>query len=132
MPSNEEITARVEARTMADECHQLAIEESIRFPDDVALAFWQRMLANVLERLPRNTHPIRIVERGPLAAMTDEEAKAFGSEVVPFGKWASWRVDSCPMDWLDWLDAQPDFRRQVNRYLRSERVQREQRTEASA
>ena len=59
--------------------------------------------------------------------MTNEEATAFGSEGVPFGIWQNKLVSETPLDYFDWLDAQPDFRRQVNRYLRNGRIQREAR-----
>ncbi len=62
------------------------------------------------------------VECGPTAAMTDEECRVFEQEVVPFGKFAGLSLGGVPLGYLDWLDGLPNFRNQLNRYLRNKQV----------
>lgn len=123
MPTDAEILARAEARDAADEVYRLACDEVQRFQGSGPLAYWQRLLKNICAVLPPECHPTRVVEKGPWAAMTTEERNAFEKEAVPFGKWDGVRVADVPLSYFDWLDAQPDFRRKVNRYLRHSGVQ---------
>lgn len=58
--------------------------------------------------------------------MTNEESRKFGNELMKFGKHKGKRVDEVPEDYLEWLDAQPDFRMDLRRYLCSERVVHEE------
>ena len=118
--NNEAITARVEARNAADMVHHLASDEAVRFTGDAALAFWRRVLESVCAVLPPEYHPTRV------AAMTDEEAREFKKERVPFGKFKTYMIKDVPLDDLCWIDEQPDFRRQVNRYLRNPQIQDQQ------
>lgn len=63
------------------------------------------------------------------APMTDEECRRFGRVPMPqvFKKYAGVPVDETPQDYLEYIDADETkwFREQLNRYLRSDRVQRE-------
>ena len=120
------ITAKVEARNAADVVHRLAMDESLNHKNEACLAFWRRMLENVCAVLPPEYHPTRVVERGPHAPMTDEDSKGFENKSIPFGKYIGQQISSVPLSYLCWLDDQPDFRRELNRYLRSERIQAEQ------
>lgn len=125
MPTDTEITAKVEARNAADVVHHLASDEAVRFQGHAALAFWRRLLENVCAVLPPEYHPTRVVEKGPLAAMTDEEARAFERETVPFGKYLGDLVGNVPLSYFDWLEGERDFRQDVKRYLRNPGIQRE-------
>jgi uncharacterized protein (DUF3820 family) len=57
--------------------------------------------------------------------MTDEESRAFGKKELDFGKHKGTRIDEVPMEYLYWLDAQPDFRGELRKYLKSDRIQSE-------
>ena len=127
MPIDEHtITAKVETRNAADTIHRLACDEALNHTNEACLAFWKRILENVCAVLPPEFHPTRIVEHGPLAPMGDTESKFFGAQPMPFGTHQNKRVDEVPMDYMEWLDREPDFRKQLNRYLRSERILAEQ------
>ena len=67
--------------------------------------------------------PPRVVPDRP---MTDNEIAAFENQAMDFGKHAGEQVKSVPLDYLLWLEEQPDFRRQLRRYLRNAKLQREQ------
>jgi hypothetical protein len=64
--------------------------------------------------------------RKTLPRMTDDESRKFGQRAIEFGRYACQPVESVPLDYLLWLDEQPDFRRDLNKYLRSDRIQQEQ------
>ena len=61
----EEITARVEARNLADTVHHLASDVAAGLAKDAVLTYWRRMLENVCAVLPPEYHPTRVVEKGP-------------------------------------------------------------------
>jgi uncharacterized protein (DUF3820 family) len=119
------IAERVIARQQADELHSLALDATITFTSDAALAFWKRMLEHVLTVLPAEHHPIRVVERGPWAAMTNEEAREFETkETMDFGIHCGKHISDVPWEYLTWLDEQQKFQRNLNRYLRNEHIER--------
>ncbi len=122
-----EITAKVEARGAADELFALGQAEVRRHGlcAPGAEAYWQR-LHDRIAKITGGLCPFRIVERGPHAPMTEEECQVFEREAMIFGKHSGVKVSGVPLDYLIWLDGEPDFRRKLNRYLRSERIQREQ------
>lgn len=39
---------------------------------------------------------------------------------MEFGKYTNELIGNVPIDYLVWLDSQPDFRRMLNQYLRSD------------
>jgi uncharacterized protein (DUF3820 family) len=120
---DETILAKVKARNEASVVFGLAAGEAEQIVDDGArVAFWRALLGAICDVLPSEEQPTRVVEKGSMAAMTNEEAKAFEAELMPFGKWANKLVCEVPLDYLDWLDGQRDFRKQLNRYLRNKQV----------
>jgi len=54
--------------------------------------------------------------------MPDQQAKAFGSQVIFFGKYSGGTYDDCPLDYLEWL---ADQNAALVRYLKSRRIQEE-------
>ena len=58
-------------------------------------------------------------------AMSDAEARQFESFEIQFGKHKGRQVHEIPLDYLLWLDEQPDFRIQLRKYLGSDRVQKQ-------
>ncbi len=119
------IMANIEARNAADAVHNLASQEVRSHTGDAALRFWRRMLVNVCAVLPPQYHPQRLVETVD-PPLTDTEARCFGRTTIPFGQHKGKRVDEVPMDYLLWLDDQPDFRRMLRRYLASDRIHGEE------
>ena len=61
----------------------------------------------------------------PADAMTDEEARLFGNDIMNFGKYKGARVDDVPLDYLEYIDGD-DWRGKLRRYLRSRRIRVEQ------
>ena len=118
------ITDNVEASNTADEVHRLASSEALRFTGDAALRFWRRLLENVCAVIPPQYHPTR-VDRSDVVPMTREELREWEIKKMPFGKHEGTQVKNVPLDYLIWLDEQPDFRRELKRYLKSDRIQRE-------
>jgi hypothetical protein len=55
---------------------------------------------------------------------TDDEAKAFGRELMPYGEFKGKAVDQVPLDRLCWY-ADQQFQRGLNRYLSSPRIKSE-------
>jgi uncharacterized protein (DUF3820 family) len=65
-------------------------------------------------------------QRPATAPMTDPEARAFGQQVLSWGKHAGRTIDEVPLDYLVWLAGQEDeFRRELRRYLASPRIDAE-------
>lgn len=56
--------------------------------------------------------------------MDDAEARRFGQETMPFGKFAGTKMDEVPLDYLEWYADQP-LQRQLIRYLKSRRIREE-------
>lgn len=119
------IAQNIDAKNAADEVHRLASGEALQFKDGAALRFWSRLLENVCAVLPPDYHPTKVV-KSPYPPMSRQEAHDWGQNTqMPFGKHMGDRVDSVPLEYLLWLDEQPDFRRQLHQYLASPRVQEE-------
>jgi hypothetical protein len=126
---NAQIKAKVAARAAADTVWQLAMDEATGHENEACLAFYRRLLEHLCTVLPPECLPTRIVERGPLAAMTNDEAAKFESELVPFGKWANKLVCEVPLSYFDWLIGEQNFQTRAERYMRNDRVQAEQANE---
>ena len=62
----------------------------------------------------------------PARPMTDVESKRFGKQLVPYRAFEGRRVDDVPLERLAWY-ADQTFTDELRRYLKSDRVQREDR-----
>jgi len=122
MPEAQTIRENVAAREAADELHRLALQEATGHRGRAVVEFWRRVLRNVLSIVPEELHPRPAVEAEP--PMDKAEARRFEREPFPFGQYRGPAVGEIPVDYLCWLDTQPDFRRNLRRYLRSDRGQR--------
>ena len=60
-------------------------------------------------------------------AMSDEEAREFGRDILGFGQHANETYDDCPLEYLEWL---VDQNATLARYLRSRRIQEEREDDA--
>lgn len=127
MTTNQQILDRAHSRREAQGVYELAADLGVGWTTDKRMAFWIWLMNRVSQHVDEADRPMRVIEKGPLAAMTGEETSAFECADVPFGKHQGIPVGQTPLGYLDWLDGQPDFRRQLDRYLRNDRVKREPR-----
>lgn len=104
--TDDQMFKRIEGRKWAEEALAAATAEG----EDYRKAF--------VERIGRELAVKQIDE----AAMSEDEAMAFGHRKLEFGKYAGQRWDDVPLDYIAWL---VDQNRTVLRYLRSRRVQAE-------
>ena len=112
------IEKNLAARLAAEQIAELADEEA----EQHGKRFWIEMAKIVSVHIPMPDK--RKSKPKPVRPMTQQEARDFGSETVPFGKFNNVAVDSVPMDWLRWL-ADQTFVDDLRRYLESERVKSE-------
>ena len=117
---NMSIEANIKARKAAEELWELVVEECFGIEDVAIQVYWKRFL----ELLRVELWSQETVARDP--PMTDDEAKRFGSTQMPFGKWELCPIDDVPMEYFVWMEEQPDFRRQLNAWLRNPRIQQRQ------
>jgi len=83
--------------------------------------FWRA----VVDAIPSEYIPIVVQPKSK--PMTTVEAATFAEEILRFGKYTGCRVRDVPLDYLVWLEEQPDdFRKSLNRYLRHPSVMAEQ------
>lgn len=85
-----------------------------------SVAFWERLREIVLEKAPLPKLPEEVIP------YTQDEAKKFGKEIIPFGKHEGRFIDEIPLTYLCWLaDVSRSFSAKLVRYLRSDRIQYE-------
>ena len=117
-----QIKMNVEAREIAEAALSLALDEwQSKYFDNYDQMFWKRVKAVVESKLPKAELPPQP------GGMSSDEARLFGQRMtMPAGKYAGQPVDKVPIDYLLWWAFEPsDFTKQLRRYLRSERIQRE-------
>jgi hypothetical protein len=115
------IAENIAARKAAEELAELLGEEAIKHGDSDH--FWE-VIARIL---PSKYRPTKQEAIGP--AMTDEESREFEMRPMPFGTHMNKQIRIVPLDYLLWLEEQPDFRRDLNRYLRNPQIQALQESE---
>lgn len=85
-------------------------------------AFWEALRTAFPEELAK---PQPSKEFKP---MTEEENLEFDKKTMPFGKFKGMVMKEIDLGYLEWFAEQPDeFKVEVQRYLASERIQREMR-----
>jgi len=119
---DEGIRQSIAARKTADDIFDYAANEAGKLSKDAAFKFWKRLLERTFFVAPKAAIPQPEVVRD--RPMTEGEAKEFEQILLEFGKYAGEKPTDVPLDYLFWLDDQPDFRRSLRRYLLSGRVQR--------
>jgi len=138
----EAIKANKAAREAADVVHHLILDEAMNHRGQTAVTYYKHILDGLRNIVPDELWPsVDVVRDLPMA---DEEARRFKKQVMDFGIHYGKCIEDVPLDYLVWLEEQPDFRRQLNRYLRwlghrsnhtsgpnidNPRLQREQETE---
>lgn len=106
----------VNARKDVNEIVEIITEFSDKYDQP---AFWKHLY----ERL--GVVPEDEIKIMPDKKMSDDESKKFDNQLIGFGQHNGKAVREVPLPYLVWLDEQPDFRRQLRRYLASDRVQSE-------
>ena len=128
---NEELVkAKVAARKAAADVVSLGIDEEARVITEcsngnvgvVSYAFWEWIRDAALERVPLPVTEPKVMRAKP---MTDEQARRFEKENIPFGQHANTRVGSVPLQYLRWLADQP-FIDELRAYLANETVARQE------
>lgn len=118
-----DIKERINGRKRAEELFALLAEDASSLSECGRAAFWESVSSQLIDVLPVSSQP----EANSDQPMSDKSAAIYGRETVfPFGKYAGQRVDEVPIDYLAMLVDDNDFKKQLRRYLRSERIQREQ------
>lgn len=120
------IAARIEGRKLCETIFDMVAEEARALQAAHGRAasesFWENFRTAFEGHFPASATPAD--EHNP---MSDVQARAFGERAIPFGQHKGRRVDEVPMDYLCWLaDSPEDFKGELRRYLRSNRLQREQ------
>ena len=88
---------------------------------DVARIFWDTVRAEIDVLVPRS-EPNQLPS---VRAMTDQQARDFEAERMPFGKHDNKVIGDVPPEYLLWLD-ENSFNARLRQYLASERFQRRQ------
>lgn len=114
------IKRRITAREKARAVISLLVEEASSITPDTIEAFWDE----VRKSLP----PVQNVRAcSSDQPMTDEQARTFGSSLMPFGEFKGKTIDTVPLDRLEWY-CDSKFQKQLIRYLNSPaiRIEREE------
>lgn len=82
--------------------------------------FWMRLHESTSQLL---NVPPRVDSHDHKDAMDNEEAKRFERLRMPFGSHKNKPIADVPLGYLDWLVGEPDFKRDVRRYLANPVVQ---------
>lgn len=101
-------------RIAGREWAEAVLEDLADHTADFLVGFRRRMLAE---------YKAAEVDR---TAMSDDEARRFGGQIITFGVHQSKRYDDVPLDYLEWL---ADQNAALVRYVRSRRVKAEQEDE---
>jgi len=114
------ITDNIIARQSGESAVELLHDEAAKHTASIE-HFWRA----VVDAIPSEYIPI--VMQPKSKPMTTVEAATFAKEILRFGKYTGCRVCEVPLDYLVWLEEQPDdFRKSLNRYLRNPNVMTEQ------
>lgn len=115
------IKAKVKARKAAEGIAELLLEELEALPVESRGHFWFVLWSKL-------TPPVATEPKGRSSKMTDDEAMRFGQRIVPrrFTKYVGKTVDEMDLLYCFYLAKRDPFIEDLKRYLRSNRIQREQ------
>lgn len=117
--SAESVEKNIAARKVAIEVFCLVVEEGGKH----GVRFWEKMksLVDIM------TAPVtEKKDETKKEKMTEDESKLFGKNMrMQFGEFVGKRIDEVPLDRLLWY-AEQTFTDELRRYVKSDRVQREQ------
>jgi hypothetical protein len=113
------IADRVKGRIAAKAVIELLRGECVGLSMDAQEAYWGQIRAVASPPAPE--------PKPAFIPMTEEEAIAFGRQVMDYGKYKGEKLDDIPISYLLWLTEDGQKRvRETRRYLASERMQRAQ------
>ena len=110
-------------RNQAEAAFRLVQETAALLCEEDARRFWKHFLGPIVKAATV------IEDNQPQAneAMTEDQAKAFERVRIPWGKESGISVKNIELEYLFWMaDERDKFKEALRRYLRSDRVQREQ------
>lgn len=118
------LETNIEIRKEAEAACLLVIETADALPEDHRQRFWEVVhfhVANAAGIVPDE-------DPADSTRMTESQATAFEEMVMPWGKYQDYRIgDIEDHEYLCYMAEKPDeFKDQLRRYVRSDRVQREQ------
>ena len=116
----ENVAASNAARVVMD----LLLDEAINHKGDAAVRYYVTLLKWLLKMVPEEHVPKQNVQ-APVVPMTADECSDFEMDRMEFGKHGGDFIGEVPLEYLEWLDSQHDFRQQLRRYLASKQVQRQ-------
>ena len=115
---------RIAARKKADEVIEICDGETFAMTDDQRHKFWETIRKTAEKEAPRPPDPPK-----PIEPFSDERAKLFEGEVMPWGKHRGSTIGTIAAidpGYLLWLQDQPDeFKDNLKRYLENPGVSRE-------
>ena len=114
----DKVTQAVQAREYADDMATMIQEDMYGTDAGAHLEFLIRLIARLRADMPDEKPPEQEPWCGP--PMMHEEARDFETQTMLFGKWANHYIHGVPIDYLLWLEGEDDFRKSLNRYLRSD------------
>ncbi len=115
----ENVKRKVDARDIAGLLMDLIAGEIEAIDPEMQAMVAAEIVAGLSDGLPPSeARPESVIERDP--PMTHEEAKRFEKTEVPFRWLDGIQIGDAAIRVLLWLDEQQDFRRKLNRYLRSD------------
>lgn len=133
------IEENINARTTAEAAFEI-LSELIN--DDESLSAVTKARAwNILGGLVDDVTGLRKIAAslaGNVEPMSDQEAKEFENQPMPFGKFGpepnglGLLIRDVPLKYLLYIEERPDFKKDLTRYLKRPEVQREQESSSVA
>ncbi len=107
----ESMRANVVARDKAKEIRELIDAEIAELEPDKQSRFWDYLFEGVVGKRGAEVEESK-------QAMSYDDARTFArAKTFPFGKHQDKLVIDVPADYLEWLAYQPDFRKELERYM---------------
>jgi hypothetical protein len=116
------LSRNMDVRVKAEEIKKLIDEmfDEEKFTDEEKQRAWGVILNEVFDRDDAD-------EKMSVAPMSYNEARRwYHNHILTFGKHKDKKIEDVPFEYLSWLAWQPDFRRDLNRFLASEFVKTQQ------
>jgi hypothetical protein len=113
MRLEDKLKRNIELNHHCKELKQLIEEEISSYSEEEQQKIWCRLLKGVTP--PKETDKVTTAPMG-----YNEARRWYRSEKIEFGKYKGNFLIDIPTEYLMWLDAQPDFRVQLHKFLMSD------------
>lgn len=110
------IEALAAARQKAELVLELADFDAGTLPNAGRDRYWETIAKHATAKLPKQPEPVRP------EPMNDKAAEIYGATTMPFGQHVGNRLDDIPVEYLAMLVDDNEFKKQLRRYLQSNRV----------